>query len=57
VEGHVVSTNVPVAALVILGVILAVLGLLAGGSIELTVIGLIAIAAGGVIAVMGSRRS
>lgn len=56
-EGHVVSTNVPVAALVILGVILAVLGLLAGGSIELTVIGLIAIAAGGVIAVMGSRRS
>jgi hypothetical protein len=50
------STNVPVAALVVLGVILAVLGLLAGGSIELTVIGLVAIAAGGVIAVLGQRR-
>jgi hypothetical protein len=52
-----VSTNVPVAALVILGVVLAVLGLLVGGGVELIVIGLVAIAAGGVIAVLGQRRS
>jgi hypothetical protein len=51
------SSNVPVAALVVLGVILAVLGLLVGGSIELTVIGLVAIAVGGLIAVLGARRT
>jgi len=50
------STNVPVAALVVLGVLLAVLGVL-GPAIELVIIGLVAIAAGGVIAVLGARRT
>jgi len=56
-EGHLVSVNVAVAALVVLGIILAVLGLLAGGSIELTIIGLVAIAVGGLLAVLGQRRT
>ncbi len=50
------STSAPVAALVILGVALAVLGLLVGGGVWLIVIGLVSIAAGGLLQVMGSRR-
>jgi hypothetical protein len=51
------STSLPVAALVIIGIVLAVLGLLVGGGIWLVIIGLVAIGAGGVLQVMGSRRS
>ena len=50
------SMSLPVLALVFLGVILAVLGVL-GAAIQLTVIGLIAIAVGGVLQVWGQRRT
>ena len=51
------SVSLPVAALVVIGIVLAVLGLLVGGGINLVIIGLIAIAVGGVLQVMGSRRT
>ena len=50
-------SNAAAAALVILGVLLAVLGLLVGGGIYLIIVGLVAILAGGVLQVMGSRRT
>jgi hypothetical protein len=51
------SMSVPVMALVLLGAIIAVLGFLAGGSIPLVVVGLAAIAVGGILQVMGNRRT
>ncbi len=51
------STSLPVAALTILGVIVAVLGLFVGGSVELVVLGLAAIAVAGVLQVLEHRRS
>ena len=51
------SVSVPVAALTVLGVLLAVLGLFVGGSVELVVIGLIAIAVAGVLQVVGTQRT
>ncbi len=50
------NTSLPVAALTVLGILLAVLGLFVGGSVELVVIGLIAIAVAGVLQVAGARR-
>ena len=50
------STSVPVAVLTGLGLIIAVLGLFVGGSIELVIIGLVAIAFAGVLQVLGARR-
>lgn len=44
-------------ALVLLGVLIAVLGLFVGGNITLVVIGLLAILAGGVLQVAMMRRS
>ena len=43
--------SLPVAALTVLGAIIAVLGLLAAGSIELIAMGLLAIAGAGVLEV------
>ncbi len=43
-------------ALVLLGIIITVLGLFVGGSIQLAVIGLVAIAAGGGIGLFAQRR-
>jgi hypothetical protein len=43
--------------LIVLGVILTVLGVIAGGSIAFTLIGLGAIAAGGVIGLLEARVS
>lgn len=51
------STNIPVAALTVLGVLIAVLGLFVGGSVQLVVIGLIAIAVAGVLQVVSMRRA
>jgi hypothetical protein len=51
------SVSIPVAALTVLGVLIAVLGLFVGGSVELVVIGLIAIAVAGVLQVAGTRRA
>jgi hypothetical protein len=50
-------TSMPVAALTVLGILLAVLGLFVGGSVELVIIGLVAIAVAGVLQVAGARRS
>jgi hypothetical protein len=44
-------------ALVVLGIILVVLGLLAAGNIALVVIGLLSILAGGVLQVALARRT
>jgi len=51
------NTSAPVAVLTILGALIAVLGLFAGGSVELVVIGLIAIAVAGLLQVAMTRRS
>ena len=49
------SMSVPVAALTFLGVLIAILGLLAAGSVELVVVGLVAIAVAGVLQVLEGR--
>ncbi len=49
--------SVPVGALTILGILIAALGLFAAGSVELIVIGLLAVFAAGVLQVLGARRS
>jgi hypothetical protein len=51
------ETTTPVAALTILGIVLAVLGLFVGGSVGLVLIGLLAIFGAGVLQVAGARRS
>ena len=50
------KASFPVAALTILGILLAVLGLFVGGSVELVVIGLLAIGFAGILEVVGSRQ-
>ncbi|HXG25983.1 MAG TPA: hypothetical protein VNL94_03910 [Candidatus Binatia bacterium] len=50
------GVSLPVAALVIIGIILVVLGLFAP-AIELTYVGIAAVVAAGVIAVLAQRRS
>jgi mannose/fructose/N-acetylgalactosamine-specific phosphotransferase system component IIC len=55
-KGDLVTTSAPIAALTILGILLAVLGLFVGGSIQLTVVGLITVAVAGVLDV-ALRRS
>jgi hypothetical protein len=50
------QTSLPVAVLTVLGILLAVLGLFVGGSVELVVIGLIAIFGAGLLQVAGNRR-
>src|SRR6185369_9804690 len=49
----VMPTTAPVAALTTLGILLAVLGLFVGGSIELVIVGLLAIFGGGLLQVAG----
>ena len=49
-------TTAPVAALTTLGILLAVLGLFVGASIELVVIGLLAIFGAGLLQVAGRAR-
>jgi len=51
------SASLPVIVLTFLGALVAVLGLVAAGSIEVVVIGLVAIAVAGIIQALGSRRS
>lgn len=49
------STSVPVTTLVILGAVIAVLGLFAAGNIAVTVVGLVAVFAAGVLQVAAAR--
>ena len=51
------QTTAPIAALTILGVILAVLGLFVAGNLTIVVVGLLAIFGAGVLQVVASRRS
>lgn len=51
------TNSAPVTALTILGILLAVLGIFVGGSVELTVIGLGAIFAAGALQVAAVRRA
>jgi hypothetical protein len=51
------TTSLPVAALVLLGSLIAVLGLFAAGSIAVAAVGLVAIAVGGVLDVLGRRAA
>jgi hypothetical protein len=44
-------------ALVVLGILLAVLGLFVGGNIQMVIIGLLAILAGGVLQIFMTRRA
>ncbi len=46
----------PVAALTILGVLIAALGLFAAGSLEVAVVGLLAVFGAGVLEVLESRH-
>ena len=50
------ETPAPVAALTILGNLLAVLGLFVAGNIQLVIVGLVAIFAAGLLQVLGARR-
>ena len=50
------QTTAPVAALTILGIVLAVLGLLVAGNIVIVVIGLLSIFGAGLLQVAGQRR-
>jgi hypothetical protein len=50
------ETTAPVAALTILGNLLAVLGLFVAGNIQLVIVGLVAIFAAGLLQVLGARR-
>jgi hypothetical protein len=51
------SKSLPVAALVVLGSLIAVLGLFAAGDIVITIVGLVAIFGAGILQVVGSRRA
>jgi hypothetical protein len=56
-EGSVMaSMSVPVAVLVVLGIILAVLGIFAS-AIQLTYVGIGAVVVAGILQVLGQRRS
>jgi hypothetical protein len=49
------STSAPVATLVILGAVISVLGLLAAGNLVVTVVGLVAVFAAGLLRVAEAR--
>ena len=51
------QTTTPVAALTILGILLAVIGLFVAGNMVIVVVGLVAIFGAGLLQVAGSRRS
>lgn len=51
------NTSLPVAALVVLGSLIAVLGLFAAGSIVVAAVGLVAIAVAGVLDVVIRRTA
>ena len=55
-EGAVVTMSAPVVALTFLGVLIALLGLFAAGSVPLMIVGLVAIGVAGVLQVAASRR-
>jgi hypothetical protein len=51
------SVQLPVTVLTVLGILIVVLGLFAAGSLAMAVVGLVAVAFAGVLAVIGTRRA
>ncbi len=51
------SGSFPIWALTALGILIVVLGLFVGGSVELVVVGLAAIAVAGILEVLRARRT
>ena len=51
------AVQLPVAILTVLGLLIAVLGLVVAGNVALVVIGLVSIAVAGLLGVLGSRRA
>ncbi len=51
------NMSFPVAALAVLGIVIAVLGLFAAGDIALTIVGLAAVAVAGLLEILGRRRA
>jgi hypothetical protein len=51
------TTNLPVAALTFLGTLITVLGFAAAGSLQVVIVGLLAIAFAGVLQVAAVRRA
>ena len=50
------SASLPVLALSVLGILIAVLGLFAAGDVRLVIVGLVAIGFAGLLQVLGTRR-
>ncbi|HET9680816.1 MAG TPA: hypothetical protein VFP19_02170 [Candidatus Limnocylindrales bacterium] len=50
------TSNLPVYALTFLGILIALLGLFAAGSVPVVIVGLAAIAVAGILQVLGTRR-
>ena len=50
------SASLPVLALSILGILIALLGLFAAGNVQLVIVGLVAIGVAGILQVVGQRR-
>lgn len=51
------NMSFPVAALAVLGILIALLGLFAAGDIVVTVVGLVAVALAGLLEVLGRSRA
>ena len=51
------SSSMPVLALSLLGIIIAVVGLFVAGNIQVTIIGLVALGFAGLLQVLSERRS
>lgn len=51
------NMSFPVAALAMLGIVIAVLGLFAAGDIVVTVVGLMAVAGAGLLEALGRNRA
>ena len=49
--------SLPVVALTVLGILIAVLGLFVAGNLTIVIVGLVAIAVAGVLEVLGRQRS
>jgi hypothetical protein len=54
-EGR-MSASLPVLALSVLGILIAILGLFAAGDVRLVIVGLVAIGFAGLLQVLGTRR-
>ena len=50
------SASLPVLALSVLGILIAILGLFAAGDVRLVIVGLVAIGFAGLLQVLGTRR-